>query len=67
VRIHRIRTEGDHERAVSRIGELIDARPGTPEGDELDTLATLVDAYEAKHHAIDVPPTAIRKTGRKRA
>jgi HTH-type transcriptional regulator/antitoxin HigA len=31
------------------------ARPGTPEGDELDVLATLVDAYEAKHQAIDAP------------
>jgi HTH-type transcriptional regulator/antitoxin HigA len=31
------------------------ARPGTAEGDELDVLATLVDAYEAKHHAIDAP------------
>lgn len=31
------------------------AAPGTPEGDELDVLATLVNAYEAKHHAIDAP------------
>jgi HTH-type transcriptional regulator/antitoxin HigA len=31
------------------------ARPGTPEGDELDVLATLVDAYETRHHAIDAP------------
>jgi len=31
------------------------AAPGTPEGDELDVLATLVDAFEAKHHAMDAP------------
>ncbi len=31
------------------------AAPGSPEGDELDVLATLVDAYEAKHHSIDAP------------
>jgi hypothetical protein len=31
------------------------ATPGTPEWDELDVLATLVDAYEAKHHPIDAP------------
>ncbi|WP_202944480.1 MULTISPECIES: helix-turn-helix domain-containing protein [Acidobacterium] len=31
------------------------ASPNTPEGDELDVLATLADAYEAKHHVIDAP------------
>jgi HTH-type transcriptional regulator/antitoxin HigA len=31
------------------------AAPGTPEGDELDVLAILVDAYEAKHHPVDAP------------
>ncbi len=55
MRIHPIRTDKDHERAVVRIEELMSAAPGTPEGDELEVLATLVDAYEAKHHAIDAP------------
>src|SRR5277367_7184477 len=55
IQIHPIRTEKDHERAVARIEELMSAFPGTPEGDELDVLATLVDAYEAKYHAIDAP------------
>jgi HTH-type transcriptional regulator / antitoxin HigA len=55
MQIHPVRTERDHERAVARISELMSARPGTPEGDELDVLATLVDAYEAKHHSIDAP------------
>jgi HTH-type transcriptional regulator/antitoxin HigA len=55
IQIHPIRTESDHERAVARISELISAAPGTPEGDELDVLATLVNAYEAKHHAMDAP------------
>jgi len=55
MQIRPIRSERDHERAVARIGELMSARPGTPEGDELDVLATLVDAYEARHHAIDAP------------
>jgi len=31
------------------------AASGTPEGDRLDVLATLIDAYEAKHHAMDAP------------
>jgi len=55
MQIHPIRTEADHDSAVARIAELIGARPDTPEGEELDILATLVDAYEAKHHTIDAP------------
>ena len=55
MRIHPIRTEADHDSAVARIAELIGAKPDTAEGEELDILATLVDAYEAKHHAVDVP------------
>jgi HTH-type transcriptional regulator/antitoxin HigA len=31
------------------------ARAGTPEGDELDVLATLIDAYEAKQYPMDAP------------
>jgi len=55
MQIHPIRTEADHDLAVTRIAELIGAEPNTAEGEELDILATLVDAYEAKHHAIDAP------------
>lgn len=50
-----IRSEADYERALEDIEALFDARPGTPEGDELDVLATLVEAYEAEHHMIDAP------------
>ena len=55
MQIHPIRTEADHEAAVKRIATLIGAAPGSVEGDELEVLATLVDAYEAKHHAMDAP------------
>jgi HTH-type transcriptional regulator/antitoxin HigA len=55
MQIRPIRTEQDHRAAVARIEELMSALPGTPEGDELDVLATLVDVYEAKHHAIEAP------------
>ena len=53
--IRPIRTEQDHKAAVARIEELMSAAPETPEGDELDVLATLVDAYEAKHYILDTP------------
>jgi HTH-type transcriptional regulator/antitoxin HigA len=36
----------------------MDAKLNTPEGDELDVLATLIDSYEAKHYAI-APPDPI--------
>jgi len=48
-----IRSEKDYQRALDRISVLLDATPGTDEGDELDVLATLVDAYEAKHFPIE--------------
>src|ERR1700733_12833603 len=53
--IHPIRTEEDHAAAIARIGELMGAAQDTPAGEELDILATLVDAYESKHHVIDAP------------
>jgi HTH-type transcriptional regulator/antitoxin HigA len=55
IRVRPIRSENDHDAAVARIAELIGAKPGTPEGDELDVLATLVDAWETKHHPMDAP------------
>jgi HTH-type transcriptional regulator/antitoxin HigA len=50
-----IRTEADYDAAMEEVAELWGAASGTPEGDRLDVLATLIDAYEAKHHAMDAP------------
>jgi len=55
MQIHPVRTAQDHRAAVARIEKLMNSAPGSVEGDELDVLATLVDAYEAKHHAMDAP------------
>lgn len=55
VEVSPIRTDDDHEAALAQIERLIDAAPGTPEGDRLDVLVTLVQAYEAEHHAIEAP------------
>jgi HTH-type transcriptional regulator/antitoxin HigA len=50
-----IRTEADYNAALAEIERLWGAKSGTPEGDRLDILATLVDAYENEHHPIDPP------------
>lgn len=50
-----IRTKRDHTRALREIEQLMHARRGTPEGDRLDVLVTLVEAWEAKHYRIDLP------------
>lgn len=50
-----IHTEDDYEAALTEIERLFDAEPGTPEADQLDVLATLVQVYEAKHYPISLP------------
>jgi HTH-type transcriptional regulator/antitoxin HigA len=50
-----IRTKRDYEVALRTIESLMTAKRGTAEGDRLDTLATLVEAYEAKHFPLDLP------------
>jgi|SRR5579859_823019 len=50
-----IRSESDHEAALRRIESLWGAPPRTQEGDELDVLATLVEAYEREQYPIDLP------------
>ena len=55
VSVRPIRSEQDYEAALAEVEALMSARAGTPEGDRLDILATLVEAYEAEHHAIDAP------------
>ena len=55
VMVRPVRTERDYEDALERIGQIMSARPGTPAGDELDVLSTLVEAYEAEHYPIDAP------------
>jgi len=53
-----IKTKRDYRRALKEIDGLMDAKRGTPEGDRLDVLVTLVEAWEAKHYPIDLPDPA---------
>ncbi len=50
-----IRTRADYRAALMEIDSLMEALPNTPEGDKLDVLVTLVEAYEAKHFPLDLP------------
>lgn len=50
-----IKTEADYEAALERIMTLMDAELDSPEGDELDIMGTLIEAYEAKHFTVNKP------------
>jgi HTH-type transcriptional regulator/antitoxin HigA len=53
--IRPIKTEIDYEHALAEIEQLWGAAENTPEGDKLDILLTLVEAYEQAHYPIDPP------------
>jgi HTH-type transcriptional regulator/antitoxin HigA len=50
-----IKSAADHAAALQEIALLMSAEMGTPDGDRLDVLATLVEAYEVKHFPMDLP------------
>jgi HTH-type transcriptional regulator/antitoxin HigA len=50
-----IRSDADYERALHRVETLWDSREGSAESDELDVLATLIEAYEREHYPTDLP------------
>src|SRR5690606_40109197 len=50
-----IKTEADYIEALSRLEVFFDAKAGTPESDEADILAILIDEYEKKNYPITAP------------
>ena len=50
-----IKTEDDYQAALTEIDRLMDAAPGTEEGDKLDVLTTLVEAWEDQHYPVGPP------------
>jgi HTH-type transcriptional regulator/antitoxin HigA len=50
-----IKTEADYRAALGEIETLMRADADTPEGEHLDVLVTLVEAYERRHYALDLP------------
>lgn len=53
--IRPIKTDADYRAALNDIENLMMAEPNTIEGEKLDILVTLVEAYEAKHFPMDLP------------
>jgi HTH-type transcriptional regulator/antitoxin HigA len=50
-----IRTEADYRATLEEIDRLMTAGLGTPEGERLDVLTILVEAWERKHFTLDLP------------
>jgi HTH-type transcriptional regulator/antitoxin HigA len=50
-----IRNEADYQKALERLEVIFDAKRGTPEGDELEILAIVVDNYENENFPIGMP------------
>ncbi len=53
--IRPIKTDADHKATLAEIESLMEAEANTPEGDRLDILVTLVEAYERTHFPLDLP------------
>jgi HTH-type transcriptional regulator / antitoxin HigA len=51
----RLKTEADYEAALDYVEGLMDAEPGSPEEDELEVFALLIEAYEEEHYSIELP------------
>jgi HTH-type transcriptional regulator/antitoxin HigA len=50
-----IRSKRDYDAALREVDRLWGAKAGTRDGDRLDVLATLIDAYETEHYPMDPP------------
>ena len=55
MKIRPIKTKADYGKALARAEALMDAKPGSSKGDELDVLVTLIEAYEDKHYPFPPP------------
>ncbi len=53
-----IKTEQDYQDALQEVDKLIDAKSNTLDGDKLDILVTLIEAYEEKNHPV-LPPEPV--------
>ena len=58
MQIRPIKTKADHRAALKELERLMEARPGTPAGNRLEILTTLVERYESQHEPI-APPNPV--------
>lgn len=49
-----IKTDADYRAALREVESLMMAAPDTPEGEKLEVIVTLIEAYEAKHFPMDL-------------
>ena len=50
-----IRTKADYRASLREIESLMNAEPDSPEGERLEVLTTLVEAYESRHYPMELP------------
>ena len=50
-----IKNSEDYRAALREAETLMSAAPGSPEGERLDVIVTLIEAYERKHYPLDLP------------
>jgi len=50
-----IRSEADYQSALKEVETLMMAQPNTPDGEKLDVMVTLIEAYEAKNYPLELP------------
>jgi HTH-type transcriptional regulator/antitoxin HigA len=55
ITIKPIKTEADYRTALKEVESLMTAGPDTPEGERLDVLVTLIEAYEREHYPLELP------------
>ncbi|MGO9303880.1 MAG: helix-turn-helix domain-containing protein [Candidatus Korobacteraceae bacterium] len=55
MKIRPIRSDHDYEQALQRVDALWGSAVGSPLGDELEVLVTLIEAYEREHYPVDLP------------
>ncbi len=55
-----IRSDADYQAALKEIEKVMGSQPGTPEGDRMDVLVTLVEAYEARNFPIPEPDDPVQ-------
>ena len=55
LQLNPIRTEADYKNALAEVDRLWGAKSGTAQGAKLDALASMIDAYEARHYPINRP------------